>query len=91
MDEANSFPLAAPVLLNLLKIADPKVKRGGPLTTNQILAAYFTEEGIEWNFIPPKGPTYGRSLGGGHKVSEEMSPQASTGKGPDSPTRSLKQ
>ncbi|GFW47302.1 uncharacterized protein TNCV_2647901 [Trichonephila clavipes] len=30
-------------------------------------------------FYSTKGPTYGRSLGGGHKVSE-ISPQASTGK-----------
>ncbi|GFT19036.1 integrase catalytic domain-containing protein [Trichonephila clavipes] len=38
---------------------------------DQNLAAYFTEEDIEWNFIPPRKPTYGRSLGG------EISPQAS--------------
>ncbi|GFT06268.1 integrase catalytic domain-containing protein [Trichonephila clavipes] len=44
---------------------------------DQNLAAYFTEEGIEWNFIPPRAP----HMGGGHKVSE-ISPQASTGKIP---------
>ncbi|GFX32259.1 hypothetical protein TNCV_1324601 [Trichonephila clavipes] len=32
-------------------------------------------------FYSTKGPTYGRSLGGEHKVSE-ISPQASTGKIP---------
>ncbi|GFW11417.1 integrase catalytic domain-containing protein [Trichonephila clavipes] len=36
-----------------------KVKKRGPLTTNQNLAAYFTEEGIEWNFIPPRAPHMG--------------------------------
>ncbi|GFW38983.1 integrase catalytic domain-containing protein [Trichonephila clavipes] len=42
---------------------------------DQNLAAHFTEEGIEWNFIPPRAS----HMGGGHKVSK-ISPQASTGK-----------
>ncbi|GFU82003.1 integrase catalytic domain-containing protein [Trichonephila clavipes] len=30
-----------------------------PYEKNQNLAAYFTEEGIEWNFIPPRAPHMG--------------------------------
>ncbi|GFW68390.1 integrase catalytic domain-containing protein [Trichonephila clavipes] len=32
---------------------------GGRNLANQNLAAYFTEEGIEWNFIPPRAPHMG--------------------------------
>ncbi|GFU75423.1 uncharacterized protein TNCV_2861391 [Trichonephila clavipes] len=34
---------------------------------NQNLVAYFTEEGIEWNFIPPRAPLMGGLLEAGIK------------------------
>ncbi|GFX24383.1 hypothetical protein TNCV_421841 [Trichonephila clavipes] len=75
--------MAPPFSITGLDLGGPyfvtyKHQRKGVLNKiSKSVAAYFIEEGIEWNFIPPRAP----HMGGGHKVSE-ISPQASTGKIP---------